>query len=256
MDDSKGTLANLLKNLRDQNKGNLLLQGLQVKYEKEVAGEDNDKREKQLDLVNENLKNIEKAVSGNKDQIKVLPKDIAVKLSDIKVQEDDKTALESIKEFVGDTKSFFNKLSGSFGKGFGFIKDPMGTVKGGLEKVKEFGTKAQDTFYDITETKAGYTAEEGRFVEEYKKQNRQFASGMTREEIVSGKLQDKGTDAFRQIKDLEEKIKATEAEIQKSKKFGFEATPEDQQKLEELKINLNDYNLIDKYEDCFFYKKK
>jgi hypothetical protein len=27
-------------------------------------------------------------------------------------------------------------------------------------------------------------------------------------------------------------------------------------KLEELKINLNDYNLINKYEDCFFYKKK
>ena len=48
-------------------------------------------------------------------------------------------------------------------------------------------------------------------------------------------MQDKGTDAFRQIKDLEEKIKVTEAEIQKSKKFGFQATPEDQQKLEELK---------------------
>jgi hypothetical protein len=27
-------------------------------------------------------------------------------------------------------------------------------------------------------------------------------------------------------------------------------------KLEELKINLNDYNLINKYENCFFYKKK
>ena len=235
MDDSKGTLANLLKTLRDQNKGNLLLQGLQVKYEKEIAGEDNDKREKQLDDVNENLKNIEKAVAGNKDQLKVLPKEISVKLSDIKVQEEDKTTLESIKEFVGDTKSFFNKLSGSFGKGFGFIKDPMSAVKGGIEKVRELGTKAQDTFYDIAETKAGYTAEEGRFVEEYKKQNRKFASGMTRDEIVSGRLQDKGTDAFRQIKDLEEKIKVTEAEIQKSNKFGFQATPEDQQKLEELK---------------------
>lgn len=239
MDDSKGTLATLLKTLKEQNavKADIAPSDANEPIKTQI-----EETKKQNDLIKkseETLKRIEDAVKGNGEQLKVLPKDLAdklnVKLSDIKVPEQDKTTLESIKELVGDTKSFFGKLSGGLGKGFDFVKNPMGAVKSGIEKVKEFGTKAQDTFYDIAETKAGYTAEEGRFVEEYKKQNRQFASGMTREEVVSGKLQDKGTDAFRQIKDLEEKIKAAEANIAQSNKFGFQATPEDQQKLEELK---------------------
>jgi len=58
MDDSKGTLANLLKEMREQNKSDLLLQTLQVKYNREEVGEDNDRREKQLEKANESLVNI------------------------------------------------------------------------------------------------------------------------------------------------------------------------------------------------------
>jgi hypothetical protein len=239
MDDSKGTLANLLKTLREQNASKAGTAPSEEKEELKTQIEETKKQNEVLKKSEETLKRIEESIKGNSEQLKVLPKNLAdklnVKLSDIKVPEEDKTTLESIKELVGDTKSFFGKLGGGFGKGFDFVKNPMGAVRGGIEKVKELGTKAQDTFYDIAETKAGYTAEEGRFVEEYKKQNRQFASGMTREEVVSGKLQDQGTDAFRQTKDLEEKIKAAEADIAKSNKFGFQATPEDQQKLDELK---------------------
>jgi len=238
MDDSKGTLANLLKTLKEQNASKAEIAPSEEKEELKTQIEETKKHNEVLKKSEETLKRIEESIKGNSEQLKVLPKNLAdklnVKLSDIKVPEEDKTTLESIKELVGDTKSFFSKLGGGLGKGFDFVKNPMGAVRGGIEKVKELGTKAQDTFYDIAETKAGYTAEEGRFVEEYKKQNRQFASGMTREEVVSGKLQDQGTDLFRQKKDLEEKVKLKQADVDRSKKFGFDPTQEDKEELEAL----------------------
>jgi hypothetical protein len=239
MDDSKSTLATLLKTLKEQNASKAEVAPSDVNEPVKAQIEETKKQNDLVKKSEETLRRIEDAIKGNSEQLKVLPNNLAdklnVKLSDIKVPEQDKTTLESIKEFVGDTKSFFGKLSGGMGKGFNFVKDPMGAVKGGIEKVKEFGTKAQDTFYDIAETKAGYTAEEGRFVEEYKKQNRQFASGMTREEIESGKLTDQGTDLFRQKKDLEEKVKLKQADVDRSKKFGFDPTSEDKGELEALK---------------------
>jgi hypothetical protein len=239
MDDSKGTLATLLKTLKEQNAAKADIAPSDANEPIKTQIEETKKQNDLIKKSEETLKRIEDAVKGNGEQLKVLPKDLAdklnVKLSDIKVPEQDKTALESIKELVGDTKSFFGKLSGGMGKGFDFVKNPMGAVKGGIEKIKDLGTKAKDTFYDIAETKAGYTAEEGRFVEEYKKQNRKFASGMTREEIESGKLTDQGTDLFRQKKDLEEKVKSKQADVDRSKKFGFDPTSEDKGELEALK---------------------
>lgn len=53
-----------LEKIQDQNKADLALQALQVKYEREVSGEDNDKREEQLDKVAVLLEKIEKAITG------------------------------------------------------------------------------------------------------------------------------------------------------------------------------------------------
>lgn len=53
-----------LEKIQNQNKADLALQALQVKYEREMSGEDNDKREEQLDKVAELLENIEKAITG------------------------------------------------------------------------------------------------------------------------------------------------------------------------------------------------
>lgn len=53
-----------LDKIQNQNKADLALQALQTKYEREISGEDNDKREKQLERVAELLENVEKAITG------------------------------------------------------------------------------------------------------------------------------------------------------------------------------------------------
>jgi hypothetical protein len=243
MDDSKGTLKNLLKEMREQNKTDLLLQTLQVKYNREVSGEDNDKREIQLDKANENLVNIERAILGNGDQLKVIPKNIAdslnVQLSKLSVPEEDKTFTESLKELVGGYKSFEQKVAGAFDKGFNFLSNPLKSMQDGLKNIaakgKEKREKAGDYVRDVLNTPAGATAESIRFTKEYEKQNRQFAAGMTREEIAEGKLQAQGQKVFEQKVAAEKDVAAAEADIASSKKYGFAGTPEDVQRLEKAK---------------------
>jgi len=267
MDDSKNTLANLLKRMREQNKADLLLQASQVKYEKEASGEDNDKREVHLDKANESLQKeneannkrevqlknidetlqkIEKAILGNGDQLKVLPKnladDLSVKLSKLSVPEEGeggKTFTESLKELVGSYKSFEQKLADSFDKGFDILSNPLNSMKEGLKNVvakgKERKEKAIDYVKDVANTPAGATAESIRFTKEYEKQNRQFASGLTREEVAEGKLQQQGQKVFEERISAEKETAAAEANISTSKKYGFAGTPEDTQRLEKAK---------------------
>ncbi len=244
MDDKKDTLRSLLDQMQQQNKADMLFRTLELKN-KQIGTEDASKQQKLLDKANESLEKIEKAVIGNNEQIKVLPKNIASqlnsKLSDLIVKEDDKTSTEKLKELVGGFKKGFQTLeqgiNNSFNSGFKFLSDPLGSIKEGLKNVaakgKERVIEAKDYVKDVASTKAGYTAEEGRFVEEFKKQNKTSSFGVSKEE--EKQLVEKGTAGFRQTKDLEEKIKVAESSIQKSKKLGFEAAPEDAQKLEELK---------------------
>lgn len=58
------SFQSLLKKIVNQNKAAGVLHALQVKYEKEMAGEDGDKREEQLDNIAEFLGSIERAVTG------------------------------------------------------------------------------------------------------------------------------------------------------------------------------------------------
>jgi hypothetical protein len=62
-----------LEKIQSQNKADLALQALQVKYIREVAGEDDDKREAQLDKVAKLLEKVEKAVTGVSVKIDLEP---------------------------------------------------------------------------------------------------------------------------------------------------------------------------------------
>ena len=251
MDDSKGTLKSLLDQIKMANNS--------LSPKQETVKADTGKEYNELKKSNELLTKIEEAILGNTESIKVLPKNIAsqisVKLSDISVPEQEKTGTESLKELVGDLKSGFQSIergiNNTFNKGFNFLSDPLGSIKDSLKNIsaksKERIEGAKEYIRDVATTKAGYTAEEGRFVEQFKKQNQQLAFGVSKEE--RDKLTEEGTAGFRQTKDIEEKIKATEAEIAKSKKFGFEAAPEDTQKLEELKKLKDEVDVRNRPED-------
>lgn len=62
-----------LDKLTNQYKADLALQVLQVKYEREVATEDNDKREKQLDDLAKLLERLEEAITGIKVDFNLAP---------------------------------------------------------------------------------------------------------------------------------------------------------------------------------------
>lgn len=65
-----------LEKVTTQNKLNLALQALQTKYEREISGEDDDKREEQLDQVNENLDGVKEEASSIRDGLFDLSDDI------------------------------------------------------------------------------------------------------------------------------------------------------------------------------------
>ena len=65
MDKTKDdAFRNFLEKIQGQNKAGLLINTLQLKYERETAGEDADKREEQLEEVATALENVEKAITG------------------------------------------------------------------------------------------------------------------------------------------------------------------------------------------------
>ena len=53
-----------LEKLQEQNSRSFITQLIQLKAEREIAGEDNDKREEQLDEVIKSLNNLRTAVTG------------------------------------------------------------------------------------------------------------------------------------------------------------------------------------------------
>jgi hypothetical protein len=65
MDKTKDdAFRNFLEKIQGQNKTGLLISTLQLKYERETAGEDADKREEQLEQLATAFENVEKAVTG------------------------------------------------------------------------------------------------------------------------------------------------------------------------------------------------
>jgi hypothetical protein len=65
MDKTKDdAFRNFLEKIQGQNKAGLLISTLQLKYERETAGEDADKREEQLEQLATAFENVEKAITG------------------------------------------------------------------------------------------------------------------------------------------------------------------------------------------------
>lgn len=65
MDKTKDdAFRNFLEKIQGQNKAGLLINTLQLKYERETAGEDADKREEQLEQLATAFENVEKAITG------------------------------------------------------------------------------------------------------------------------------------------------------------------------------------------------
>lgn len=67
MDKNNDSFKKFLEQITKQGKLDIGLQTLQVKYEREMAGEDNDKREEQLKDLNEVFNRIEQSLTGFKD---------------------------------------------------------------------------------------------------------------------------------------------------------------------------------------------
>lgn len=65
MDNTKDdAFRNFLEKIQGQNKSGLLISTLQLKYDRETAGEDADKREEQLEQLATAFENVEKAITG------------------------------------------------------------------------------------------------------------------------------------------------------------------------------------------------
>ena len=62
--DNKNTFKEFSDKVNTHNKQDLALQALQVKYERELAGEDDKKHREQLDKISKILSRIEKSVTG------------------------------------------------------------------------------------------------------------------------------------------------------------------------------------------------
>jgi hypothetical protein len=62
-----------LEKLQEQNSRSFITQLIQLKAEREIAGEDNDKREEQLDEVIKSLNNLRTAVTGINIEINIEP---------------------------------------------------------------------------------------------------------------------------------------------------------------------------------------
>jgi predicted nucleic acid-binding Zn-ribbon protein len=66
-----------LEKLQEQNNRGFATQLVQLKAEREIAGEDGDKREEQLDQANENLKNLKDETTSVGDNLKSSLQDLS-----------------------------------------------------------------------------------------------------------------------------------------------------------------------------------
>lgn len=112
MDKDDKDFRKLIDTLSGQNKTNLALQALLVKYNREVAGEDGDKREDQLEKIADLLERIEQAITGIKVDFDLTPA--------VGLLEDQTRLLKSISEEqvllrkIGEGSLEYDKKMGSY----------------------------------------------------------------------------------------------------------------------------------------------
>ena len=166
---SDPAFGKFLEDLKKQNNQSFTTQLLQLKYEREVAKEDNDKREKQLDEVVKALQGVKEAITGNKVSSKSNQSDpLAKKLSSVKVNPDDRTFSEAFKEIKSAlTGGTFTAAKGRYSEEF--VKAGKGTEEEGmkaydkivelekkLEKSQEYGFEgSKEDREELTKLKDG-----------------------------------------------------------------------------------------------------
>lgn len=215
-----------LNKLIDQNKVQMAEQAIGIKYQREVATEDDDKREKQLDTVNANLVKIKDTLVKTNKDVKVLPKqlsgELGKNLSNLKIEEDKKTGVEQIQEIVGSFKSSLGLLTGNF-------KSLTSLFQGAKNKA----VTAVQNVKDIVKTPAGFSVEKERFAKAFARtpEGSQFQAG------GKGSLE-VGREKFEEIVAKEKEIKTVEDRIKQSTDYGFQSTKKDQEELARLKKQL------------------
>jgi hypothetical protein len=183
------------------------------------------------DAAGSSYENVIKIVTAEiKDLPKELSKEIS-KLSAFRVKSEEKTLKEDVKETIAAIKLPFKGVKKasegvwSLGKNLFTdrekFKEQIGAVK---SKVDEKAKGLKESIAEVAKVSPDYTAERGRFAEEYKKR------GLGTEE--------QGMEAYKKITDKEQELIAAEKRIKDSEAMGFDPAEEDKAQVEKLKAEI------------------
>jgi hypothetical protein len=234
------TFSLLLDEIKTNNKiSNGLTLG-QLKYERETAVTDGDKREEQLDDVikglkdlNDTLKSIKKSstgtpISGKESAISAgLPKE-ATNL----------TLTERLKSVVGGVKSAGSKFAKVSGSIIDTLGDPEAAIKKAYKGSKGVIKGTLGAAGDILSTKGDYSVEKERFAAAYERsaKGKQIQKGNNRPSAqASMKV---GAELYEGLKGKQEEISKVKEKMSLQTDQGFKPLEKDKDELDELEKQL------------------
>jgi len=224
----------LLDEIKQYNKLDLVAQAIQTKYAKDMAEDDHEERLAAQKEANDLLKKIFEAVKNGSnqtarvgDKIDKLSKD-SKDYKPVSGIKDNKpaTVKENLKSFVAGTK----KLGSGIKSAFTGLMKPKRTPSGDIEAAGGFLERVGKAGKDILTTPEDYTVEGGRFAEAYSR----TAEGTSFQKGGKGSL-NVGLEKFNELKAKEEEIKKVQKKIDEQKKYGFEPNKGDVEQLKKLK---------------------
>lgn len=234
------TFDDFLKEFKTHNKLILLNSALESKNISEIAKEDGDKREEQLDLANESLKEISERLKNllkgvDKNNEKLLAKIEKLKAPEIKplkeIQDKEPLSLkEKLKSQVASIKSFGSRVKETASGLVEAVKSPTQLFEKAKASATSAGKGLLGDIREIAGTKKEYSVEGERFAKLYS----QTAKGTQFQKGGKGSLE-VGMESFNKLKEKEKEISALEEKIKKFESYGFEAPKKDTQQLEKLK---------------------
>ena len=246
------TFSLLLEEIKANNKTSNGLTLGQLKYEREIAVTDGDKREEQLDNVIKGLKEINVTLKGIKSTTggKLSGSPVEGKESStskgLPKEAENITFTEGLKSFVGGAKSIGNKFMKGGGNVVGAVTDTLSDPGAALKKAygstKDVIKGTLGTAKDILSTKADYSVEQERFATAFSKTGR---GG-----LMQGKKTGKevGADVFNKLKAKQEEIDKQKAVLKPLEEQGFTPVGE-KKKLAKLQKELADMDPRVKEED-------
>ena len=245
------TFDDFLKEFKTHNKLILLNSALESKNISEIAKEDGDKREEQLDLANESLKEISERLKNllkgvDKNNEKLLAKIEKLKAPEIKplkeIQDKEPLSLkEKLKSQVASIKSFGSRVKETASGLVEAVKSPTQLFEKAKASATSAGKGLLGDIREIAGTKKEYSVEGERFAKLYS----QTAKGTQFQKGGKGSLE-VGMESFNELKEKEKEISALEEKIKKFESYGFDAPKKDTQQLEKLKKEFSDIDVRSK----------